>query len=158
MDGSYYAIDFRGRSGKPLQDHWSGQGGPRAHLGISTSLFPNLFFVNGPGVAFANNPPVAEQGAKFGVELIQRAEELRKEGKGNGVVESTKEAEEKWLGICNAVGDMTLFSKTPSWLFGENIPGKKRAARAFFGGLGRWRAAIADVKAKGYEGFVFGEK
>lgn len=74
------------------------------------------------------------------------------------MVESTKEAEEKWLKICNAVADMTLFSNTPSWLFGENVSGKKRSARVFFGGLRRWRAVIADVREKGYEGFVFQEK
>ncbi|KAF7193063.1 Cyclohexanone 1,2-monooxygenase [Pseudocercospora fuligena] len=151
-DGSYYRIDWQGRNGKTLEDHWLGQGGPRTHLGISTSSFPNLFFVNGPGVPFANNPPVTEIGAEFVRDIIAKSE---KEGK--GVVESSKEAEEKWLEICTNIGNATLFAKTGSWFFGENVPGRKHSPRFFFGGIARWRAAIAEVKEKGFEGFGFGE-
>lgn len=156
-DGSYYRIDWKGKGGKALEDHWLGQGGPRTHLGISTSSFPNLFFVNGPGVPFANNPPVTEKSAEFARDLIVRSEQLKRDGKGSGVVESSKEAEEKWLEICTNIGNMTLFAKTGSWFFGENVPGRKHSPRFFFGGIARWRAAIAEVKKKGYEGFDFGK-
>ncbi|KAK4499523.1 hypothetical protein PRZ48_010039 [Zasmidium cellare] len=154
-DGSYYAIDFKNRGGKTLEDHWLGQGGPRTHLGISTSNFPNLFFVNGPGVPFANNPPVTEKSAEFGAELIRKAEEIRKEGKGTGVVESSEEAEERWLKTCTDIGHATLFAKTGSWFFGENVPCRKHSPRFFFGGIHRWRAAISEVRRNGYEGYTF---
>ncbi|KXS95037.1 hypothetical protein AC578_141 [Pseudocercospora eumusae] len=157
-DGSYYRIDWKGRAGKRLEDHWLGQGGPRTHIGISTSSFPNLFFINGPGVPFANNPPVTEIGAEFVRDLIVRSERLKKDGKSLGVVESSKEAEEKWLEICTNIGNLTLFARTGSWFFGENVPGRKHSPRFFFGGIARWRATIAEIKAKGYEGFDFGEK
>jgi cyclohexanone monooxygenase len=155
-DGSYFAIDFRGRKGKSLKDHWVE--GPRTHIAATTSEFPNLFFVNGPGAPFANNPPVAEVTARFAADLIAHAEEIRKKGTGTGVVESTKEADEKWLEASKQVANLTLFPKTPSWFFGENIPGRTVGPRFYFGGIGRFRAAIADSIANGYSGFSFGEK
>jgi cyclohexanone monooxygenase len=151
--GSYFNIDFQGRKGKSLKDHWAQ--GPRTHLGATTSEFPNLFLVNGPGAPFANNPPVAEEGARFAADLIAHAEGIRKEGAGFGVVESTAEADEKWLETQKQVADMTLFPRTSSWLFGENIPGGTVSPRFFFGGLGRFRAAISEVKTHGYAGFTF---
>jgi cyclohexanone monooxygenase len=153
IDGSYFNVDFKGRKGKDLKEHWAE--GPRTHIGAATSEFPNLFFVNGPGAPFANNPPVAEEGARFAADLITRAEELRKQGQGAGVVESTREADEKWLEVQKQVANLTLFPKTSSWFFGENIPGRTVSPRFFFGGLGRFRAAIADAKAHGYAGFTF---
>ncbi|MBE7182215.1 MAG: NAD(P)/FAD-dependent oxidoreductase, partial [Terriglobus roseus] len=154
-DGSYYRVDFKGRNGKDLKAHWAD--GPATHLGATTSEFPNLFFVNGPGAPFSNNPPATEIGARFAAELISRAESIRKGGRGTGVVESTGAADAKWLQVQKDVADMTLFSKTPSWFFSENVPGRKVAPRFFFGGLGRFRAAIAESRAKGYDGFNFGE-
>ncbi|KAF2415676.1 cyclohexanone monooxygenase, variant 1 [Tothia fuscella] len=154
-DGSYYVVDFKGRNGKSLKEHWAD--GPQTNLGATTAEFPNLFFINGPGAPFANNPPVTEIGAEFAADLIARAESFRKNGNGSGVVESTKESDNDWFEVTKQVAEMTLFSKTPSWFFGENIPGKTVAPRFYFGGLGRFRAAIAEVKAKEYAGFLFGE-
>ncbi|KAF2096542.1 cyclohexanone monooxygenase, variant 1 [Rhizodiscina lignyota] len=153
-DGSYYRVDFRVRKGKSLKDHWAD--GPRTHIGAMTSEFPNLFIVNGPGAPFANNPPVTEEGARFAADLIAHAEEIRKKGIGAGVVESTKEADEKWLEASKQVAQLTLFSKTPSWFFGENIENKTVSPRFYFGGLNRFRAAIAQSKADGFSGFTFG--
>jgi cyclohexanone monooxygenase len=152
-DGSYYHVDFKGRNGKGLKDHWVE--GPRTHIGATTSEFPNLFFVNGPGAPFANNPPVTEVGAQFAADLIAQAETNRKNGNAIGVVESTKEADEKWLEVSKQIAQVTLFSKTPSWFFGENIPGRTVSPRFFFGGIGRYRAAIAEAKANGWAGFTF---
>jgi cation diffusion facilitator CzcD-associated flavoprotein CzcO len=152
-DGSYLNIDFKGKGGKDLQQHW--KEGPRSHIGASTSEFPNLFLVNGPGSVFANNPPVAEEGARLVTDLIAHAEKLRKEGSASGVVESTQEADEKWLEAQKYVADLTLFSKTNSWFFGENIPGRIVSPRFFFGGIGRWRAAISDSRSHGWAGFQF---
>lgn len=155
-DGSYHAIDFRGRNGLSLKDHWTD--GPSTHTGATTTGFPNLFIINGPGGPFANNSPVTEVSARFAADLIAHAEDIIKKGTGTGVVESTKEADEKWLEASKQVAKASLFSKTPSWFFGENIPGKPVAPRFFFGGLNRYRAAIADSKANGYAGFSFGEQ
>ncbi|RMZ83387.1 hypothetical protein DV737_g1708, partial [Chaetothyriales sp. CBS 132003] len=155
FDGSYQRIAFTGRGGKTLKSHWAD--GPRVNVGVATSDFPNLLFVNGPGAPFSNGAPAAEETARFVADLIAHAEEVRtKKGAGaSGLVESTREAEEEWKQELIKTAEPNLFSKTPSWFFGENIPGKKRAPRAYFGGLARFRAIIADFKTKGYPGFRF---
>lgn len=97
VEGSYFAVDFKGRDGVALKDHWEGY--PKSYLGTMTAGFPNMFFsapfslsprlrgalaylfkVNGPGVPWANNPPVCEAGANFVAELIARGEDIRARG------------------------------------------------------------------------------
>jgi len=46
-------ITIRGRSGSTLAQHWSA--GARAYLGITTSEFPNLFFMYGPNTNLGHN-------------------------------------------------------------------------------------------------------
>jgi len=78
VDGSYFAVDFQGRNGLKLTDHWKEY--PKSYLGTMTSEFPNLYFINGPQVPWANNPPVCEAGANWMSELINRAEDIRSRG------------------------------------------------------------------------------
>lgn len=153
IDGSYNKLGIRGRGGIDLGKHWETEG-PKTHIGATTSQFPNLFFVNGPGSVFANNPPVTEVSAEFARDLIAKTEEVRKNG-GVGVAESLAEADDRWREQTQQVADATLFPKAPSWFFGENIPGKKVAPRLYFGGIGNFRAAVAAEKANGYQGFQF---
>ena len=155
IDGSYSRINIKGRGNKTLKDHWAE--GPKTRVGATTSEFPNLLFINGPGAPFANNPPATEEGARFAADLIAHAEGIRKSGNGTGVIENTHESEDKWQEELKTIAAATLFSKTPSWLFGENVPGKKVAPRLYFGGLSRYRAALADIRLKEYVGFRFGE-
>lgn len=153
-DGSYHHIDFKGIDGKTLRDRW--KNGPETHTGFTTSGFPNLLFVNGPGVPFANQVPTVEIAADFVADLIGHAEDVRLRGQGSGVIESTPEADLKWLNACKQVAEQTLFARTDSWFFGENIPGKTKSPLFWFGGIAEWRKAIANTKEKGYEGFSFG--
>jgi len=44
--GAALRIHIKGRDGATLQQHWAA--GVRTHLGMMTSGFPNLFFLNGP--------------------------------------------------------------------------------------------------------------
>ncbi len=48
-----YGISIKGRSGRVLSDHWCA--GARAYLGITTSEFPNLFFMYGPNTNLGHN-------------------------------------------------------------------------------------------------------
>ena len=153
VEGSHLRINFRGQKGKVLKDYWAD--GPKTYLGAESAGFPNLFFVNGPGAAFANNPPVSEEGARFAASLIAHSEELRKRGVTQGTVSSTEEADNQWRDEINKVSDATLFSKTPSWFYGQNVPGKHVAARFYFGGLAHFRALLAESRAKGFPGFKF---
>ena len=153
VEGSYLRINFRGRNGLPLKDYWAD--GPKSSLGATAAGFPNLFFVNGPGTAFSNNAPVTEEGARFATSIIAHSEELRKKGTTKGTAGSTEQFDNEWVDNITKVADATLFSKTPSWFFGNEVPGKKAAARFYFGGLGHFRALLADSRAKGYPGFTF---
>ena len=155
VDGSYTRINVKGRGNKSLTQHWAE--GPKTAVAATTSEFPNLLFINGPGAPFANNPPATEEGARFAADLIAHAEEIRKNATGTGVIESTRDAEEKWYEELETIANATLFAKTSSWFFGENVPGKKVAPRLYFGGLSRYRAKLADIRSKGYPGFAFGE-
>ena len=49
---------------------------------------------------------------------------------------------------------MTLVPKTNSWYMGANIEGKERRLLAYAGGVGPYRDACNEVKAKGYQGFA----
>ena len=47
----------------------------------------------------------------------------------------------------------TLFAKSNSWYMGSNVPGKPRRMLSYAGGVGTYRQACEEVKAKDYEGF-----
>lgn len=49
-------LDITGRDGRKLQDTW--QNGMEAHLGITVSGFPNLFFLLGPNTGLGHNSVV----------------------------------------------------------------------------------------------------
>ena len=155
IDGSYSQINIKGRGNQSLADHWAEK--PKTQVGVTTSNFPNLLFINGPGVPFANSPPAAEESARFAADLIAHAEATRKNGIGPGVLENTPESEDEWQKLLEAVANATLFAKTPSWFFGENVPGKKVAPRMFFGGLSRYRSALADIRSNDFYGYNFGK-
>ena len=129
VDGTYSRIRITGRNNTLLSDHWADK--PKTAVGATTTNFPNLLFINGPGAPFANNPPATEEGARFAADLIAHAEKLRKEegegkgGKRKGVIENTQEVEDQWYAQVEGVAAATLFSKTNSWFFGENVEGKK---------------------------------
>lgn len=49
-------LDIRGRGGRKLQDTW--RNGMEAHLGITVSGYPNLFFLLGPNTGLGHNSVV----------------------------------------------------------------------------------------------------
>jgi cyclohexanone monooxygenase len=51
-----------------------------------------------------------------------------------------------------------MFMLADSWYLGANIPGKPRVFMPYAGGVGPYREKCNDVAAKGYEGFVMGER
>ena len=52
------------------------------------------------------------------------------------------------------VAELTLFPLANSWYLGANIPGKKRVFMPYVGGLAPYGGRLAQVAARGYEGFV----
>ena len=107
--------------------------------------------IHGPGSpgVFYNMP----LGAERQMEWIGRCmRHLREQGL--GAVEPTADSEEVWAAEVGALAGATLFPRTDSWWTGANIEGKPRGFSAYLGGSIYYQR-IADIAAKGYEGFAF---
>ena len=64
------AIDVTGRDGQLLDDAWSD--GARAHLGITTSGFPNLFMLYGPNTNNGSILTMIESQVEYALQQVQR--------------------------------------------------------------------------------------
>ncbi|MET0468388.1 MAG: NAD(P)/FAD-dependent oxidoreductase [Aeromicrobium sp.] len=148
VDGNYRDMDLRGRGGKHVDAHWAAA--PTSYLGVTTAGFPNMFMILGPNGPFTNLVPSIEVQVEFITELIAASER-----RGGAVVEATPEAEERWTDTCNEVAHMTVFPKADSWIFGANIPGKKKRVMFYMGGLGNYRTVLEEVRSGDYRGFAF---
>ena len=146
VDGNYRRIEIRGRNGLHINDHWDGQ--PTSYLGMTTANFPNWFMVLGPNGPFTNLPPTIETQVEWISDTIEYAERA-----GLEAIEPTAQAEAAWTDTCTEVANATLFTKGDSWIFGANVAGKKPSVLFYLGGLGNYRAVLADVCADQYRGF-----
>lgn len=146
--GAALRIDIRGRDGRRLSEHWSE--GARTLLGLMTSGFPNLFFVNGPqSPAFHFSPPLL---CDFQNRYIGRLIEGIAD-KGLATIEPSADAEAEWVRHANAVYAGTLIWKTDSWWVGGNIPGKPRQALAYGGGFTKYESRAVEA-ADGLRDFI----
>ncbi|KAJ9653510.1 hypothetical protein H2198_007292 [Neophaeococcomyces mojaviensis] len=156
VDGNYTRVAIRGRDGESLKDHWS-EAGPESYLGVAVSNFPNLLMITGPNGPFTNIPPTLETHVEFISDLIANAEKRNPKNDGQvvkgAVVEATRDAEKGWTDVCNQMSEGSLFHKSPSWIFGANVPGKKYSSLFFFGGLKEYRRRLKEVVDGGYVGF-----
>ncbi len=73
---------------------------------------------------------------------------------GIDVIESYKDAENKWVAHVNEVAVTTLYPQANSCYMGADIPGKPRIFMPHIGGVGAYRRICDDVAARGYEGFA----
>lgn len=130
VEGSYRGVDIRGRGGRTLADHWSE--GPRSHFGITVNGFPNMFMVLGPNGPFVNLPSAIGVQAKWIGEAIGSMKDMP-----GAAIEVRPDEEEAWLQTCLDALKGSLFLETASWIFGSNIPGKRKTKTANFyvGGL-----------------------
>jgi len=144
ITGELTRIDIRGEDGQTIQEKWSD--GPSTYLTLQTAGFPNLFIVN--GAVFCNFTRCAEVVADWVGACIAYMRE-------NGFerIEADPEAEAAWTEHANALTEGMLFTKTDSWFMGTNVPGKKRTFLFYAGGAPLFREKVAEVVAKGYEGF-----
>lgn len=133
VTGGLDDINIVGRSGESLKQKWDD--GILTHLGMMVPDMPNAFILYGPQA-----PTALTLGVPF-IELqVEWIEKLLDRVKADGfsAVEPTKEAAEVWKEKCAASLQATLYSDTPSWYTGSNIPGKKEQALIWFGGLQPW--------------------
>ncbi|KIW60171.1 hypothetical protein PV05_00409 [Exophiala xenobiotica] len=156
IEGNYNRIRIRGREGLTLKDCWDPKG-PTAYLGVSVPSFPNLLMITGPQGPFSNLPPALEAHIDLISGLIAQAEKTRKQSSSGDVaapvIEALPEAEEEWLDECERMAEGNLFKETASWIFGQNVPGKKYALRFYFGGLKAFNEAVQRVIDNDYSGF-----
>ncbi|OCT45246.1 Cyclohexanone 1,2-monooxygenase [Cladophialophora carrionii] len=151
IEGNYNRVRIQGRDGVSLKEYWAPTG-PTSYLGVSVPGFPNLFLITGPQGPFTNLPPAIEAHVDLISGLIARAEKGRGENK-VPVIEATREAEQEWCAECERVAEGSLFKETASWIFGQNVPGKKYALRFYFGGLKAFYEAVQKVIDNDYAGF-----
>ncbi|MEU0953850.1 NAD(P)/FAD-dependent oxidoreductase [Streptomyces niveus] len=147
MEGSYNRIGIQGREGTTLRESWGDT--PSSYLGVATHGFPNLFMVYGPNSVFCNLPPGIETQVEWISEMIGSAQR-----RGITRIEATATAEDEWTGMCREMAEQSLFAQTDSWIFGTNIPGRKRRTLFYFGGIANYRQKLREVAAADYEGFT----
>lgn len=159
VDGNYNRIRIRGRGGKSLKQYWDArEQGPSAYLGASVPEFPNMLMIGGPLGPFGNYPPVVETYTELISGLLAEAERARRlpgarPGGEGTIIEATKQAEDEWTTAAKNVIDSSLFKEANSWLFGNNVEGKKRAIRFHFGGMGHFYNTVHRVIDEGFAGF-----
>jgi cyclohexanone monooxygenase len=147
-DGNYMRLKLKGVDGLSIQEHW--KKGARSFLGIMNANFPNLFMINGPGGAFANQPPSIELYVDTVAELI--AETRSREAT---AIEAKSSSEAEWFAICDELTDATILAKVKSWILGDNIPGKPRSLNFYMGGYSKYKDVLDGVRSDGYTQFDF---
>ena len=148
VTGGVPSIDIHGIEGKTLAQYWDK--GFRTAYGTASAGFPNLFFVYGPQspAAVANGPSLAEHQGKWVVACIKHMRDKKLSR-----IHATPEAEAYWLEKVKAVSSPSLLSRTRSWWFGGNIPGRELESLYFLGGLPMFLEECWNSANKDYEGF-----
>jgi cyclohexanone monooxygenase len=110
--------------------------------------FPNLFTITGPGSpsVLSNVIVSIEQHVDWIADCLAYME-----ANGNTVIESEREAEDRWVEHVNELAHKTLYPQAASWYMGANIPGKPRVFMPYIGGVGTYRKVCDDIAARGYE-------
>ena len=145
ITGALTRMDIRGEGGQSIKDKFAD--GPRTYLGLQTAGFPNFFLaINN---AFCNFPRCAETIVEWIADCIDN---MRK--KNFKRIEPTLEAEDAWVTHANSLVEGSMLVEANSWFVGANIPGKARAILLYANPAPKFRQKVAEVAAKGYEGFV----
>ena len=72
----------------------------------------------------------------------------------NGRTVRCSRCKETWVAHAEEVVEHTLYSKTSSWYFGSNVPGKPRRFGVYVGGFSNYRQRCDAVADEGYTGFL----
>lgn len=112
--------------------------------------FPNLFFTYGPhGPTAVCGLICLELQGKWVTQTIAYLRE-------HAITKftPTTQAALTFKKHVNDLCDATLFSQVDSWYVGANIPGKKREAYNYFGGLVTYTQKTKEEVERGYPGFM----
>ncbi|HVV77473.1 MAG TPA: alpha/beta hydrolase fold domain-containing protein [Mycobacteriales bacterium] len=149
MTGPLVSVDITGRGGMTLKEKWAD--GPSTYLGLTTTGFPNLFTITGPGSpsVLSNMAVSIEQHVEWVADCLTW---LREQGYGS--IEPTRQAEDGWNQHVADCAGLTLTDLANSWYVGANVPGKPRLLYPYVGGVEAYRAACDEVTARRYLGFT----
>ena len=148
MTGAIVGVDITGVDGITLKDKWDH--GPTTYLGLTTTGFPNLFMITGPGSpsVLSNMAVSIEQHVDWVADAVDA---LRRQGVER--IEPTQTAEAGWVQHVNDCADITLYPTANSWYMGANVPGKPRVFLPYIGGVDGYRAVCDEVVAEEFFGF-----
>ncbi|PKY02694.1 FAD/NAD(P)-binding domain-containing protein [Aspergillus campestris IBT 28561] len=151
VTGGFSRVNIRGAKNKSLRGEWAD--GARTCLGMATSGFPNLFYQYGPQspTAFASGPLISEIQADW---IIATMVYMREHGFSK--TDAKPEMEEEWSCITNEACYQTLMSHNETtWYMGGNVPGKKREALGYIGGLPKYQEYLKECVESRWSSFVF---
>ncbi|OJI80421.1 hypothetical protein ASPTUDRAFT_59144 [Aspergillus tubingensis CBS 134.48] len=153
VDGNYKRMHIQGALGDTIKDRWKEE--PSLFLGTCIPGFPNLFTVLGPNGPFTNIPPLIEIQVEFISDMISHARKMAAaQSVVNGPrVEADTTSFQAWMQQCDEASANSLFRKTPSWIFGANVAGKKPSVLFYFGGLATYRRILEKIVEQNYKGF-----
>ncbi|KAL0931427.1 cyclohexanone monooxygenase [Colletotrichum truncatum] len=149
ITGSFTRVNIRGLKGKSLNDKW--KTGSRTFLGMTSSGFPNMFFLYGPQspTATAIGPVISEIQGDW---IIQTLVYLRKNGFTR--LDPRPDTEKDWGRRTTEFCDSSLLSHNETtWYMGGNVPGKAREALSYMGGLPAYQWALNECASNGLSGF-----
>ena len=149
MTGSFDRIAITGRDGLTLKEKW--RAGPRTYLGLTSTGFPNLFMITGPGSpsVLASMIQAIEQHVDWIADCLGHLRDV-----GADTIEPTVPYEDDWVEHVNEVAQVSLRSTCSSWYVGANIPGRPRVFMPYIGGFPIYVGKCNDVLSNGFEGFV----
>ena len=136
--------------GQHPSDNW--KRGPRTFLGLTTTGFPNLFIITGPGSpsVLANMNLANVQHMDFVGDLIAYMNEH-----GYTRVEPTKQAEDAWTQHCAELAEPLLRRKHDNYMVHVNSDDGSRVFIPYIGGMAEYVRKCNEVVAGDYEGFDF---
>ncbi|KAF2638692.1 FAD/NAD(P)-binding domain-containing protein [Massarina eburnea CBS 473.64] len=149
VTGGLKDIDIRGSNGELLRDKWDK--GTLTHLGMTTSSFPNFFFLYGPQgpTAHSNGPSCVEPQADWISDVLRQ---MRDEG--SVKIDAMPEAELEWKQLVYEKSASSLRNTVLSPYNGGNIPGKPIEALCYCGGLPDYLCRIGEARDQGMKGFT----
>ncbi|RAL09279.1 uncharacterized protein BO97DRAFT_427550 [Aspergillus homomorphus CBS 101889] len=107
-----------------------------------TAGFPNLFFTYGPQspTARANGPVISEIQSEW---IIKTMLFMREQGP--ATIDARPEMEAEWARRTNEACYRTLLSRNQiTWYMGSNVPGKRRKALNYMGGLPKYQGFLEE--------------
>jgi len=149
ITGPWMRMDLRGERGKPIQEHWSD--GVSTYLGLTTSNFPNMFFLYGPHgpTAFCNGPTCIEIQGQWIVKTIKHLYQ-------NSITKFVPKAEaaRDFTELVDTLSRKTLLHDVDSWYMGANVPGKRKQAYNWAGGVPAYKEEVEQEVERNYSGFI----